>query len=237
MQKQRVMGFVIVRGGKIRLVGRDERQPWYRRDRSGRLRRGAPSRCRGAAARRRAGRRTGSRAGRSAKRERRLVGMDRQRDRTLRPSGQGDQVLGVPLQPFDLMCGPDEWGFQERPRVQPHQAAIAAFARCQQHDPGRPAAKRIARARVLVAEIDRKSQPMMGGCRSRRSCRKIPAPEHVVGIGQRQRRLAVRLGEFGQLLDLDRPSAANRPSGRGDGQIRHGHGRRRLLHGLERSSA
>ena len=40
--------------------------PWHRRDRSGRLRRGAPSRCRGAAIRHRAGRRTGWPAGRSA---------------------------------------------------------------------------------------------------------------------------------------------------------------------------
>src|SRR5664279_1815112 len=85
--------------------------------------------------------------------ERRLVGMDRQRDRTLRPSGQGDQVFDVPLQPFKLdVRGLMNGGLQERPRVQPHQAAIAAFARCQQHDPGRPRGKRIARARVLIAE-------------------------------------------------------------------------------------
>ena len=42
--------------------------PWRRRDRSGRLRRGAPCRCRGAAIRHRGGRRTGSPAGRSGRR-------------------------------------------------------------------------------------------------------------------------------------------------------------------------
>ena len=55
-----------------------------------------------------------------------MVGIDRQRDRTFRTAGQGDQVLGVALQPFELdMGGLMNGGFEERPRVQPHQAAIA----------------------------------------------------------------------------------------------------------------
>ena len=95
--------------------------------------------------------------------------------------------------------------FQERPRVQPHQAAIAALARRQQHDPRRRRGQRIARVGVLVAEIDRElaaddrldaiAGQLVG---------EFQRPEHVVGVGQRQRRLAVRLGEFRQLLDLDR---------------------------------
>ncbi len=95
---------------------------------------------------------------------------------------------------------------QERPRVQPHQAAIAALTRRQKHDPRRPRRRRIARVGVLVAEIDRElaaddrldavTGHLVG---------KFQRPEHVVGVGQRQRRLAVCLGQLGELLNLDRP--------------------------------
>jgi len=59
---------------------------------------------------------------------------------------------------------------------------------------------------------------------------KLQRPEHVVGIGQRQRRLAIRLGEFAELLDFDR--ALQQRIGRMDVEMDEsgiGHGCRRLL--------
>ena len=91
--------------------------------------------------------------------------------------------------------------FQERPRVQPHQAAIAALARRQQHDPRRRRGQRIARIGVLVAEIDRElaADDRLDAV-ARHLVGEFQRPEHVVGVGQRQRRLAVGLGEFAELL-------------------------------------
>ncbi len=78
--------------------------------------------------------------------------------------------------------------------------------RRQQHDPRRSRRQRIAGVRILVAEIDRQLAADDGlDAVARELVRKLQRPEHVVGVGQRQRRLAVRLGQFGQFLDLDRP--------------------------------
>ena len=94
--QQRVMGFVIVRGREIRLVGRDQRQSLGigEIDQAGLgaaflldavalqldIEPVAEQARQPVAARRR---------------ERRLIGIDRQRDRPLGAAGQGDQVLGV----------------------------------------------------------------------------------------------------------------------------------------------
>ena len=197
--EQRVMGLVVVGGGKIRLVGRDQRQALGigEIDQAGLgaallldavtlqfdIEPVAEQACQPVAARRR---------------QRGLIGSDRQRNRPLRPAGQRDQIFGVALQPFELdVRGLVDRRFQERPRVQPHQAAITALARRQQHDPRRGGGQRIARVRILIAEIDRElaaddrldavAGHLVG---------ELQRPEHVVGVGQRQRRLAVRLGEF-----------------------------------------
>ena len=94
---------------------------------------------------------------------------------------------------------------QERPRIQPHQAAIAALARRQQHDSRRRRGQRIARVGVLVAEIDRElaADDRLDAV-ARHLVGEFQRPEHVVGIGQRQRRLAVGFREFAELCDLDR---------------------------------
>ena len=86
---------------------------------------------------------------------------------------------------------------QEGPRVEPHQAAIAALARGQQHDPRGAAGSALRAVGILVAEIDRQlaaddrldavAGHLVG---------EFQRPEHVVGVGQRQRRLAVRLGQL-----------------------------------------
>ena len=132
------------------------------------------------------------------RRQRGLVGIERERDRPFRSAGQRDHVLGVALQPFELdVRGLMDGRFQERPRVQPHQAAVAALARRQQHDPRRRRGERIARVRVLVAEIDRElaADDRLDAV-ARQLVGELQRAEHVVGVGQRQRRLAIRLGEF-----------------------------------------
>ncbi len=122
---------------------------------------------------------------------------------------------------------------QKRPRIEPHQAAIAALARGEQHDPRWRSGKSIARIGVLVAEIDRKlaaddrlyavAGHLVG---------EFQRPEHVVGVGQRQSRLVVRFRQFAELLDLDR-SLQQRIGGM-DVEMNKsgaGHGRRFLDHG------
>ena len=135
-----------------------------------------------------------------------VIAMQRQRDRPIRTAGQRNQILRLALEPFELdMRGLMDRRFQERPRVQPHQAAIAALARRQQHDSRRRRRQRIARIGILVAEIDRKLQPDDRlDAVARHLVGEFQRPEHVVGIGQRQRRLAIGLGEFAELGDLDR---------------------------------
>ena len=64
---------------------------------------------------------------------------------------------------------------------------------------------RVARIGILVAEIDRKfaADDRLDAV-SRHLVGEFQRPEHVVGVGQRQRRLPVGLGEFAKLGDLDR---------------------------------
>ncbi len=141
------------------------------------------------------------------RRQRRMIGGERQRDRPVGAAGQHDQIFGVAFQPFELdVRGLMNRRFQEGAGIEPHQAAIAALARRQQHDARRRRRERIARVRVLIAEINREfaaddrldavAGHLVG---------EFQRPEHVVGVGQRQRRLAVRFRQLAELGDLDRP--------------------------------
>ena len=104
--QQRIVRFVIVRGGEIRLVGRDQRKTFCigKIDQRGfgppllldavalqfDIEPVAEQLRQPVAARRR---------------QRGLVGIDGERDRTLRPAGQRDQAFGVVLSQSNLMCG------------------------------------------------------------------------------------------------------------------------------------
>ena len=96
--------------------------------------------------------------------------------------------------------------FQEGARAQPHQAAVAGLARGEQHDARqRPHPAGQARIARLVAEIDREraaDDRLDAG--ARQLLGEFQRPEHVVGVGQRQRRLLVRLGELGEPADGQR---------------------------------
>ena len=205
--QQRVMRFVVIGGGKIRLVGRDQRQALG----IGEIDQTAfdaallveamalqfdiepvAEQARQPLA--------------ANARERGLIGIDRQRDRSVRTAGQRDQVLGFALKPVELdVRGLMNRRFQERARVELHQAAIAALARRKQHDARGRRRVRIARIRVLVAEIHREfaADDRLDAI-ARHLVGEFQRTEHVVGVGQRQCRLAVCLGEFAELRDLDR---------------------------------
>ena len=205
--QQRVVGFVVVVRCEIRLVGGDQRQPLGigKIDQAGLdaalfvdamalqfdIEAVAEQARQPVAARRR---------------ERRVIAMERERNRAIGPAGQGDQILGLAFQPFELdVRGLVNRRLEESPRVQTHQAAIAALPRRQQHDSRRRRGKRVARVRILIAEIDGEFAPHDRlDAVARHLVGEFQRPEHVVGIGQRQRRLAVGFRQFAELGDLDR---------------------------------
>src|SRR3984893_9567626 len=85
-----------------------------------------------------------------------MIGQQSRRNRPVRTAGQRNQILGVIAQPIELdMRGLMDRRLQEGARVEPHQAALTALARSQQHDPCWTRGKRIARVGVVSAEIDR----------------------------------------------------------------------------------
>jgi len=205
--QQRVMGFIVVRGREIRLVGRNQRQSFCvgEIDQAGLdaalllnavtlqfdIEAIAEKACEALAAR---------------CREARMIGKERRRDRPVRTTGQRDEVAGVVLQPVELdVRGLMDRRLQERARVEPHQAAVAALAGSEQHDPRWTCGKRIARVGVLVAEIDSELAADDGlDAISGHLVGKFQRPEQVVGVGERQRRLAIGFRKLAEFCDLDR---------------------------------
>ena len=205
--EQRIMGFVVVIAGEIRFVGRNQRQAF----RIGKIDQPALDAalavhavtlqldieaiaeqfCQLLAARRR-------KLG--------IPRAERHGDRAVRAAGQRDDVFGFAVEPVELdVRRLRHRRLEEGARIEPHQAAVAALARGEQHDPRRRSRVRIARIGILVAEIDGELQAYDRlNAVARHLVGEFQRPEHVVGVGQRQRRLAVRLGELAELGDLDR---------------------------------
>ncbi|MGY4469495.1 hypothetical protein ACVWWK_005204 [Bradyrhizobium sp. LB9.1b] len=203
--EQRVMRFVIVGRGEIRLVGRNQRQALGVSDvdqaafDSPLLLGVVALQLDVEAVAKQAGQTLAARGGNFG-----LPRGKRQRDRPVRTARQHNQAFGLALQPVKLDVGGVGVGrLQERARVQPHQAAVAALLRGQQyHARGQ---KRVARTGILVAEIDRDlaaDDRLDAG--ARHLVGELQRTEHVVGIGQRQGRLMVFLRKLGELGDLDR---------------------------------
>ena len=89
-------------------------------------------------------------------------------------------------------------------RAKPHQAAIAVLARGEQHD-ARPALAHGPAAVVLVGEVDaERAADDRLDAGARHFLGEFQRAEHVVGVGQRQRRLAVFFGELRQARDGQR---------------------------------
>jgi len=208
MHQQRVVRFVVVTGREIRLVGRNQRQPLCI-GKIDQARLGAPFLV-GAVALQFDVETVAEQARETiAARgcQRRLIGAQRQRDRSVGPAGQRDQVFGIVGEPVELdVRRLVDRGFQERPRVQPHQAAITALARRQQDDPCGTRRQHAAHGWVDVAEIHRElaAHDRLDAV-PRHLVGEFQRPEHVVGVGQRQRRLAVGLRELAELAILIEP--------------------------------
>ena len=203
---QRIVRFVVVRGRKQRLVGRHQRQtlgegevdqPAF----------GAPLDLKAVplqfdieaiaeqlrqpvAARRRNGR---------------LIAADRHGNRPRRPAGQRNQPVGLAFEPAKLdMRRLMGRRLEEGARVEPHQAAVPLLPRGQQ-DEARRLGQDGPRARFHVDEIHRqRTADDRLDAVARDLFGKLQRPEHVVAVGQRQRRLVVLLGELGKLADGDR---------------------------------
>ena len=231
---QRVMGLVVVGGREQRLVGRDQRQTLG----VGEVDEGplGGAFLGGAMALQldvepvaeQPHERLAARRG-----ERRLPGHDRAVERPTGAAGERDHAVAVVLEPSQLemrrLIGVVA---QKGARVEPHQVAVALLAAGQQHDawqvagrgrdPGQP------RAMILIAEIDREraADDRLDPGR-RHLVGELQRPEHVVGVGERQRRLAVGLCELGQ--PRDRQRAFQQRIGRVDVQMHEawigGHGR------------
>ncbi|MBA7479439.1 hypothetical protein ES707_14873 [subsurface metagenome] len=205
--KQRVMRLIIVIAGEIRLVGRNQRQALgigkvnqpaldaalavHAMPLQLDIEAVAEHLCQPLAAHRR---------------QFRVAGTERRRNRSVRPTCQCNDVVGVAIKPFELdVRRLMHRRFQEGARIEPHQAAVAALAGRKQHDARRDLRMRIARIGVLVAEIDGKFQADDRlDAVARHLVGEFQRPEHVVGVGQRQRRLLVGFRKFAELGDLDR---------------------------------
>ena len=206
---QRVMRLVVLALGEQRLVGRDQRDA----ARIGELDE----------------RRLGGAFGRSAvalqldvepvaeqprqrlaapARQTALAGDDRRIERPAGPSGQRDQAIGLALEPSELeMRLLVRRRLEKCARIEPHQAAVAALARGQENDARALQDRAVAGARagLLVGEIHRQcAADDRLDARRRHLVGEFERPEHVVGVGERERGLPVGLGELGKPRDGQR---------------------------------
>ena len=137
-----------------------------------------------------------------------LAGGDGLVERTAGAAGERDDAAGLALEPFEL----EPWRLvrrriEEGARGQPHQAAIAGLGGGEQHD-ARAFGSRIgggARPVIAVAEIDRQraadDRLDAGGGEL---LGEFERAEHVVGVGERERRLLVGFRQLGQARDGER---------------------------------
>ncbi len=135
-----------------------------------------------------------------------LAGDDRGVERAAGAAGERDQPVGLALEPGKLKMRPlVRRGLEEGARVEPHQAAIAARARGEEHDARRLRRRAVAPARLLIGEIDgeRAAHDRLDAG-MRHLVGELERAEHVVGVGERERRLPVGLGELGETGDGQR---------------------------------
>ena len=138
-------------------------------------------------------------------RERALAGADGAIERPVRSAAERDQparLVGKPRELDVRLLG--LLGVEIGARAKPHQAAVAVLARGKEHDAGKPLPGRRP-TNILIAEIDPEcaaDDRLNAG--ARHLLGEFQRAEHVVGVGQRQRRLAVFLGKLRQARDGQR---------------------------------
>ncbi len=142
--------------------------------------------------------------------ERHLAGHDRAVERPAGPAGERDEPVAGALEPGKLEVRRFVGGLVEKgARVEPHEVAVTLLARREQHDARQVAQRRSgdrrARPMILVAEIERdRAADDRLDPDARELLRELERAEHVVGVGERERRLPVRLGEIGEARDRQR---------------------------------
>jgi hypothetical protein len=140
------------------------------------------------------------------RRKLRLPGAEREIERPAGTAGQGDQPCCRDFQrvKFDVrrLVGRR---VEERARGEPHQVAVAFFVCGEQHET-RQLQRMAWMARcLLVAEIDgERAADDRLDAGARELVRELKRAKHVVGVGQRERRLTVGFGELGELADGQR---------------------------------
>ena len=95
---------------------------------------------------------------------------------------------------------------EERARIQSHQTAIALLA-CRKKNEARQFADMpgIARITLLVAKIDcERAADNRLNARTRHLLGKFQRTEHIVGVGERERGLAIRFRKLGETRDRQR---------------------------------
>ncbi len=208
--QQRVVGLVVVDGRKERLVGGDERDTLG----IGEIdERGLDGALLGEAVAlqldiepvaERLLERVQARSG-----EMRLAGEDRAIDRAVRTAGERDQPLGAAVEPGPLDVRRLVAGMiEEGAGVEMQQVAVAGLGRGEQHEARHRGDRRAARPHLvfLVATVDRqRTADDRLDARARHLVGEFERAEHVVAVGEGQRRLMVGLGELGELGDRQRP--------------------------------
>ena len=135
-----------------------------------------------------------------------LAARDREVERAARPAGQRDQAFVQTGKHRELhMRGLARRRVEEGARGQPHQVAVAVLARGEQHDARKLDRLAAVTRRFLVAEIDRKrAADDRLDAAAGKLVGEFERAEHVVGVGQREGRLAVGLRELREARDRQR---------------------------------
>ena len=135
-------------------------------------------------------------------RKMRLARGDSGVERSARTTGERNQAFRFPLEPSEpevrLLV---RRGLEKRTGVEPHQAAIAMLARGQKDDARTLEARYrgAARPRFLVGKIKRQRAADDGlNAHAGHLLREFQRSEHVVGVGERERRLLVGLRQLGE---------------------------------------
>ena len=147
--------------------------------------------------------------GESGREQRHLSREDRPVERAVRPAGERNQAFGRVVEPSELhMRRFSRGGFQEGARDQAQEIAVSLLARGQQHETGQSKARIVRplpRPLIVIGKVDSEraaDDRLDSGARELLG--KFQRAEHIVGVGERERRLPVGFRQFGKARDRQR---------------------------------